>query len=177
MIAPELLLFTATLKYLRNLWKLFNIQKVCGHKMKTWSKDVLLVAHNLAKPIRRKMCFNGPVIVICTLVQGGNGGLCSKGKKKKQQQCKYIYLKWQSKSEYYRSRQEVLLHKMKWLIQNLECSGNSQWVMGGRWGLSYPFPCQMMWQPWQGCCTTGKVCVLCLGCLKLSWVCSKLASN
>jgi len=34
MIAPELLLFTATIKYQRNLWELFNIQKVCGHKIK-----------------------------------------------------------------------------------------------------------------------------------------------
>lgn len=88
MIAPEPLLFTATLKYLRNLWKLFSIHKVCGHKIKPWSKDTLLVAHNLAKSVRRKMCFNDPVIVICTLVQKGNGGLCSKKKKKKG---KYIY--------------------------------------------------------------------------------------
>lgn len=55
-MAPELLLFIATLKYLRNLWKLFNIQKVCGHKIKPWSKDMLLVAHNLAKPVRKICC-------------------------------------------------------------------------------------------------------------------------
>lgn len=74
---------------------------------------MLLVAHNLAKPVRRKMCRNEPVIVICTLVQRGNGGLCSKKKKKITKQGKYINLKWQSKSEYYRSRQKLLLQKIK----------------------------------------------------------------
>lgn len=80
MIAPELLLFTAAIKYLRNLWKLFNIQKVCGHKIKPLSKDMLLEAHNSAKPVRRKICCNEPVIVICTPVQRGSAGLCSKKK-------------------------------------------------------------------------------------------------
>lgn len=51
---------------------------------------MLLLAHNLAKPVRRKMCFNEAVIVICTLVQKGNGGLCSK-KKIQNKQGKYIY--------------------------------------------------------------------------------------
>lgn len=61
-------MFAATIKYQRNLWKLFNIQ-VCSRKVNAWNKDMLMVAHDLAKLVTRKVCCNESIIPIWTLVQ------------------------------------------------------------------------------------------------------------